>query len=168
LHARAPSLGGRPRDLRPTRPRAAAGCRMTSRFASLFPAHPPIVGVIHLPPSLSYPSFPGRAEALGALRRDVSALVKGGADAVLIENDNDKPHTLVVSKAQVAWLTQAACATREQTSAPVGIGVQRIDWEATLAIAAAAGLDFVRLDVFVDRVVMLDTDVRVRPPQGGG
>ena len=136
---------------------------MTSRLRTLFAARPPLVGVVHLAPSLSYATFPGRTAALDGLRSDLAALAAGGIDGVLLENDNDKPHTLTVSKAQVAWLTQAACVAREATTLPVGIGVQRIDWEATVAIAAAAGLDFVRLDVFVDRVRMLDQDVAVDP-----
>jgi membrane complex biogenesis BtpA family protein len=124
---------------------------------------PSFIACIHLCPSLSYPAFPGRARALELLSADVSAALEGGADAILLENDNDRPHTLTVSKAQVAWITQAACTTRAMTSVPVGLGVQRVDWEATIGIAVAAGLDFVRLDVFVDEVRMLDQNVKVEP-----
>jgi membrane complex biogenesis BtpA family protein len=122
---------------------------------------PSFIACIHLCPSLSYPAFPGRERALELLSADVSAALEGGADAILLENDNDRPHTLTVSTAQVAWITQAACMTRAMTRVPVGLGVQRIDWEATLGIAVAAGLDFVRLDVFVDEVRMLEQTVKV-------
>jgi membrane complex biogenesis BtpA family protein len=121
---------------------------------------PSFVACIHLCPSLSYPGFPGRERALELLAADVSAALEGGADAILLENDNDRPHTLTVGKAQVAWIAQAACATRAMTRVPVGIGVQRVDWEATIAIAVAAGLEFVRLDVFVDDVRMLEQVVK--------
>jgi membrane complex biogenesis BtpA family protein len=99
------------------------------------------------------------------LEQDFAALLAGGVEGVLLENDADKPHTLTVSKAQVAWLTRLAVAAREQLPVPLGIGVQRIDWEAALAVAAAAALDFVRLDVFVDRVRMLDQVVEVNPEE---
>jgi membrane complex biogenesis BtpA family protein len=126
---------------------------------------PSFIACIHLCPSLSYPAFPGRARALELLSADVSAALDGGVDAILLENDNDRPHTLTVSKAQVAWITQAACATRARTSLPVGLGVQRVDWEATIGIAVAAGLDFVRLDVFVDEVRMLEQAVKIDPSE---
>lgn len=124
---------------------------------------PSFIACIHLCPSLSYPAFPGRARALELLAADVTAALDGGVDAILLENDNDRPHTLTVSKAQVAWITQAACMTRAMTRLPVGLGVQRVDWEATIGIAVAAGLDFVRLDVFVDEVRMLDQAVNIDP-----
>jgi hypothetical protein len=124
---------------------------------------PPLVAVIHLPPSLSLGGFPGREAALQAVRTDVEAAERAGVDGVLLENDADKPHTMVVSKAQVAWLALEAEAARRVTRLPLGIGVQRIDWEASLAVAAAAALDFVRLDVFVDRVRMQGELVVVDP-----
>ena len=134
-----------------------------ARLGALFPGGPPLVAVVHLPPSPGYPSFPGLDAALAAVRADVTALAAGGVDGVLLENDSDKPHTLTVSKAQVAWLTRACLAAREAAPLPLGVGVQRIDWEASLAVAAAAALDFVRLDVFVDRVRMQGETVEVSP-----
>ncbi|HVH42391.1 MAG TPA: BtpA/SgcQ family protein [Labilithrix sp.] len=123
------------------------------------------IAAVHLPPSLSLDGFPGRRTALEWIERDVGAALSGGADAVLLENENDKPHTLVVSDAQVAWLTEVSGFVRRMTEAPVGLNVQRIDWEANLAIAAAAGLDFIRLDVFVDRVRMQGEEVVLRPEE---
>lgn len=122
-----------------------------------------LVAALHLPPSLSLSGFPGRDAAMRAIERDVETALDGGSDAILLENENDKPHTLLVSKAQIAWLTEVCSYVRRLTRAPVGLNVQRIDWEANLAIAVAAELDFVRLDVFVDRVRMQGEDVMVDP-----
>jgi hypothetical protein len=123
---------------------------------ALAPAHTsttkPLVGCVHLAPSRGTPGFLGVAPSLAALDADLAALA--GVDAILLENENDKPHTLLVNDDQVAWLTRAAVFARERTRVPLGINVQRIDWEATFAIAAAAELDFVRLDTLVDRVRM--------------
>lgn len=119
--------------------------------------------MVHLPPSLGYAAFPGTSAALDLVRRDMDALRAGGVDGVLLENDNDKPHTILVSKAQVAWLALACRAARDAVEVPVGVGVQRMDMEATLAVAAAAELELVRLDVFVDTVVMQGEEVRGDP-----
>ncbi len=128
-----------------------------------FPSPRPLVAVVHLPPSLGYPAFPGTTAALDLVRRDMDALRAGGVDGVLLENDADKPHTILVSKAQVAWITLACRAARDAVDVPVGVGVQRMDVEATLAVAAAAELELVRLDVFVDTVIMQGEEVRGDP-----
>jgi hypothetical protein len=125
----------------------------------------PLVAVVHLPPSLGYPTCPGIQVALATLERDLQTLARAGVDGVLLENDADKPHSLTVSKAAVAWLTRLATAARAWLPLPLGIGVQRIDWQAALAVATAASLDFVRLDVFVDRVRMNDELVEVSPAE---
>jgi len=130
---------------------------------SLFHNKRPLVAVVHLPPSLGYAACPGLEAARAGLGHDLDALVSAGFDGVIIENDNDKPHTLTVSQAQVAWLTQLAAFARARVDLPLGIGVQRIDWEATIAIAAATSLELVRLDVFVDEVEMLGQRVTVDP-----
>jgi len=139
-----------------------------SRFASLFhavlPARP-LIAVVHLPPSLGYASCPGIEDGVRMLAEDLGVLSQAGFDGVLLENDADKPHALMVSKAQVAWLTRLAHEARARVAVPLGIGVQRIDWDATLSVAAAASLDFVRLDVFVDRVRMQGEIVIVDPTE---
>ena len=120
-----------------------------------------LIGVVHLAPSLGTPGFPGVREALAALEADLEALA--GMDGVLLENDNDKPHTLVVNRQQLAWLARVAAHARARVTRPLGINVQRIDWRAAFAIAAAAELDLVRLDTLVDRVRMGGEEVALDP-----
>lgn len=134
-----------------------------SRVEAMFARERPLIGVIHLPRSLGLAGFSGIDPSLDALAADLRALSEGGVDGVLLENDDDEPTDLVVSKAQVAWITRASIFARERVRAPLGLGVQRIDWEASIAIAAAAELDFVRLDVFVDRVRMGGREAEVAP-----
>jgi uncharacterized protein len=123
----------------------------------------PLIACLHLPPSPGCRGFGGRAVALSRLTSDLEAAIGAGVDGILLENENDKPHSLTVSTPQVAWLTFLAMEARRQTVLPLGIGVQRIDWQATLAVAAAAALDMVRLDVFVDRVRMQGEVVEIEP-----
>lgn len=134
-------------------------------MTGLFSNKRPLVGVIHNPPSLGYAGFPGHTPALEAILEDVRILESEGFDGVLLENENDKPHKLVLGKSETAWLTRVACAVRNATKLPVGINVQRIDWEATIAVAAAAELAFARLDVFVDTVRMQGKVVRIDPAE---
>lgn len=128
----------------------------------MLPQHP-LVACLHLPPGPGCVGFAGRAASLQAMHADLAALDAAGFDAILLENENDKPHTLVVSRAQAAWLAMLAVEARGATRRPLAIGVQRIDWESTLAVAAAADLQAVRLDTFVDRVVMQGATVEVDP-----
>ena len=123
----------------------------------------PLVACLHLPPGPGCVGFVGRQACLDALALDLAALDEAGFDSILLENENDKPHTLTVSNAQATWLSMLAVEARRLTRRPLGIGVQRIDWETTLAVAAAAGLAMVRLDTFVDRVVMQGQTVEVDP-----
>jgi membrane complex biogenesis BtpA family protein len=132
------------------------------RFRELLPVPRPLVAVVHLPPSPGCRGHLGTAGSRDALARDLDAL-GDGFDAVLLENDNDEPQMLEVDKAPVAFITRLAALAKERLGRPVGVNVQRIDWKAALAVAAAAELEFVRLDVFVDRVRMLDVPVEVEP-----
>lgn len=125
----------------------------------------PLTAVVHLPPSLSYAAFPGMKQALAWVLADIEALARGGFTSVLLENDCDKPHTILVNKAQVAWLTRVCAEVRQGFTGTVGVGVQRMDWEATLAVAAAAELDFVRLDAYVDTVEMDGQVVSPKPAE---
>ena len=128
-----------------------------------FSTQKPLIAAIHLAPSLSYESFHGVQRSLDEFAADLDACIAGGLDGILLENENDKPHTLMVGKAQVAWLTRVAVFARSRTALPVGLNVQRIDWDATLAVAAAAELPFVRLDTFVDKVVMQGETIDLDP-----
>ena len=116
-----------------------------------------LVGCIHLAPSAGTPGFRGEARSLAELEADLAALE--GVDAILLENEHDKPHTLYANPEQAAWLERVSHHARARIQLPLGINVQRIDWETSFAVAAAAKLDFVRLDVLVDRVRMEGQEV---------
>jgi membrane complex biogenesis BtpA family protein len=120
-------------------------------FARLFPPQP-IIGMIALPPSPGYPASPGVDALVAAALADLAALEAGGAHAVLVENDFDQPHTLTVGPEVVAALTRVVAEVVRQARIPVGVQALLNDWRASLAIAAAGGARFVRLDFFVDRV----------------
>jgi hypothetical protein len=123
-----------------------------NRFKALFPQPKPIIGMISLPPLPGYPTFNTIDALIEVALADLEALERGGASGVLIENDFDQPHTLIAGPEIVAAMTRVAREVTARAHVPVGVQVLLNDWRASLAIAAAANAQFVRLDFFVDRV----------------
>lgn len=123
-----------------------------TRFAATFPTPRPLIGMIALPPGPGYPAFTSVEALVEAALADLAALEAGGVDGVLVENDFDQPHTLAVGAEVIAAMTRVTRAVVERAQVPVGIEVLLNDWRGSLAVAAAAGAAFVRLDFFVDRV----------------
>ena len=119
-----------------------------------------IVGVIHLPPLPGYPASPGIEAIVDKARADLRALESGPVDAVLVENENDQPHRVRAASETTAVMTRV---TRELVTASrscrVGVEILLNDPEASLAVAKAAGADFIRTDYFVDPME--------RPEHGG-
>jgi uncharacterized protein len=115
-------------------------------------APPVLIGMISLPPLPGYAGCPGIDALVDAALHDMAALHEGGADAALVENDFDRPHALVVGAEVVAAMTRVTAEVVRRAPFPVGVQVLLNDWRASLAVAAAAGARFVRLDFFVDRV----------------
>ncbi len=88
-------------------------------------------------------------DVLEAARRDAAALAEGGCDAVMVENFFDVPfYKSHVPPATVAAMTVAVAAVVEEVGElPVGVNVLRNDGRSALAIAAATGASFVRINV---------------------
>ncbi|MFW6206114.1 MAG: BtpA/SgcQ family protein, partial [Gemmatimonadota bacterium] len=112
-----------------------------------------IIGVLHLPP---LPGAPGWGGSMGAVldraRSDARALDAGGVgaggvDALLVENYGDHPFHRTVGPGTVAAMTAVVLAVREESDLPVGVNVLRNDAAAALAVAAAAGAAFIRVNV---------------------
>jgi hypothetical protein len=81
---------------------------------------------------------------------DARAYADAGMAGVLVENFGDAPfYPDDVPKETVAAMTAVACAVRSEVTVPAGVNVLRNDAAAALAVAAAAGLEFVRINVHV-------------------
>jgi uncharacterized protein len=110
----------------------------------------PFVGMIHLSPlagSVAY-ARRGTRPILDAALRDLRFLEEGGVDAVMVENFGDSPFAKTAPRETIAMLTAIVVRLVEAAHIPLGVNVLRNDGAAALAIAAATGAAFVRVNVF--------------------
>lgn len=113
----------------------------------------PIIGVIHLNTLPGQIGFSSMDNLIKQTVNSAEKLQKGGVDGILIENASDKPHTMTVSKAQVAAMSVLVKEAVEKSDIPIGVTCLLLDWEANFAIAKASGAKFTRLNVLVDTVM---------------
>jgi membrane complex biogenesis BtpA family protein len=116
---------------------------------SMFGKDKPIIGMVHLWPLPGAPGYSGYGmdTILDQARRDTEALLEGGVDGLIVENMWDLPY-YVGTDPQLEAVTAQAVAARlvaEMADVPVGVNVIHNGWQAELAIAVAAELDFLRI-----------------------
>jgi len=115
-----------------------------------FAAEKPLIGMIHLLPlagSVKY--VVGSSGAiLDTALRDLHALESGGADAAIVENLADAPYAVNAPRETIAMMSVVVHQLVEKAHVPIGVNVLRNDGLAAMAIAAAAGASFVRVNVF--------------------
>ncbi len=108
------------------------------------------VGVLHL---LPLPAAPRGSPGMHAVREralaDAAALAEGGATGAIIENFGDAPFAAgAVDPHVVATMAVLAAEVRARhPSLQLGINVLRNDARAALAVAAAVGAEWVRINV---------------------
>lgn len=124
---------------------------MPSKFYKIFKRKKVIIGAVHFPPLLGYYNCPGLKIALDNALRDLKAFEKGGVDGIIIENNYDIPHKILVNQETVAAMTFLGEKIRSATKLPLGINVLWNDYKAALSIAKVLGLQFIRIPVFVDK-----------------
>jgi len=118
-----------------------------------------LVGVVHLAPLPGTAGAPPRAaDAMRAVLdralADAAALQAGGLDGAIIENFGDAPFFRDrVPPSVVAAMTHACTEIRRATKFTLGANVLRNDVSSALAIAAACGLSFVRVNVHAGAMV---------------
>ena len=109
----------------------------------------PVIGMLHLLPLPGAPRFGGSVEMIRtAMLRDAEALTEGGVNGLMIENFGDVPfYPGRVPACVVAQMTALAVQVRQRFDLPLGINVLRNDGCSALAVAHAAGAQFVRVNV---------------------
>jgi hypothetical protein len=108
-----------------------------------------LIGVVHLRPLPGSPGWTGSmAAVVAAAIADARAYERGGADALFVENFGDRPFTRhAVGPETVAALAVAGQAVRVAVRLPIGFNVLRNDAAAALALCAACGGSFIRVNV---------------------
>ncbi len=115
----------------------------------MFGVEKPVIGMIHLLPLPGAPGydFYGLGAVIEHALRDAEALISGGVDALVVENMWDLPYYVGADVPPEEMTAQAVAARAivEAVDVPVGINVIHNGGRVTLAIAVAAGADFIRV-----------------------
>ena len=108
-----------------------------------------LIGMIHLAPLPGSPRPLSMDAVVTAAVDDAAALAEAGFDALMVENYGDVPfYADEVPPITVAAMTRAVGAVVDAAAGlPVGVNVLRNDARAALAVAAATGASFIRVNV---------------------
>ncbi|MGH7266165.1 MAG: BtpA/SgcQ family protein [Candidatus Rokuibacteriota bacterium] len=121
---------------------------------SLLAARRPVVGMVHLLPLPGSPRARPLDDVLRRALADARSLARGGVDGLLVENYGDAPFApCAVDPATVAAMAVVVAEVGRAVRLPVGVNVLKNDARAALAIAAATGAAFIRVNVHVGAVV---------------
>ncbi len=115
-----------------------------------------VIGMVHLPSLPGSPRWNGSmARVVASALADARALIGGGVDALLVENFGDAPFTPGrVEPATVAAMSVVAAEVRRALpGTPLGVNVLKNDARAALAVAAAVGAEFIRVNVHAGAVL---------------
>ncbi|MFH1143436.1 MAG: BtpA/SgcQ family protein [Candidatus Eisenbacteria bacterium] len=110
----------------------------------------PLIGVVHLQPLPGSPGYRGSLPAIvRRALRDAEAYLRGGMDALLVENYGDVPFFREAVPAEtIAAMAAIAREIRRLGRFPLGVNVLRCDGLGALSVAMAAEAQFIRVNVF--------------------
>ncbi len=114
-----------------------------------------VIGMVHLRALPGAPRWTGSMDVvIDAALADARALVEGEVDALLVENHGDVPFAPGrVDAASVAAMAVVVHEIRDAVPVPIGVNVLKSDALSALAVAAATGARFIRVNVHVGAVV---------------
>ena len=116
-------------------------------FADRFGARA-LFGMVHLRALPGAPLFASLDEVIDAALTDVRALAEGGVDGYVVENFGDRPFFKNRVPAEtIAAMTRVIAELARAVPLPFGVNVLRNDARAALAVAAATGAAFIRVNV---------------------
>jgi membrane complex biogenesis BtpA family protein len=130
--------------------------RYQQSIAGVLPAgRAAMIGVVHLKPLPGSPQWGGDfALVVKSAVADALAYERGGADVLVVENFGDIPFTRgAVPPETIAAMAVAGAAVKATVRLPVGFNVLRNDAAAALALCAACGGAFIRVNVHTGAMV---------------
>ena len=117
-------------------------------FADRF-GRQPLIGMVHLRALPGAPLFAGAiGDVVEAALADARAIESGGGAALMFENFGDRPFVRDrVEAVTVAAMARVIAEVVREVRLPFGVNVLRNDAASALAIAAATGASFIRVNV---------------------
>jgi membrane complex biogenesis BtpA family protein len=111
--------------------------------------------MVHLAPLPGSPGFArGLSQVIDRAVGEAQLIERAGFGAVIVENYGDLPFLKQrVGPETIASMAIVARAVKQVARIPVGINVLRNDYEAALAVAAATGCEFVRINILTGAFV---------------
>ncbi len=109
---------------------------------------PRLIGMIHLEPLPGAPGYGGSMDTiLDRARVDARAIAAAGFEGIMVENFGDAPFfTDDAPKVTIAAMSRAVSEVAA-VGLPTGVNVLRNDGLGALAVAAATGAQFIRINV---------------------
>ncbi len=126
-----------------------------SDFKSLLANKPVLIGMVHLPALPGSPDYRGDFEdVIRFAEKEAKTIYKSGFNAIMLENLGDVPYFPdQVPNETIAAMAIIADRIKSITKLPVGVNVLRNDALAALAIAVAAQLAFMRVNILIGAAV---------------
>jgi membrane complex biogenesis BtpA family protein len=113
-----------------------------------------VFGMVHLDPLPGAPLFTSLDAALEHALIDVRAIAEGGCDGFVVENFGDRPFAKGRVEAEtVAAMARVVGELAREVALPFGVNVLRNDALSALAVAAATGAAFIRVNVHTGAAV---------------
>lgn len=122
---------------------------MPVNFLSLFVRPKPVIAMVHTGPSPGMPGFVSIEALVDRALEETDIYLSAGVDGILVENMHDFPpiHEREMGPEVAAYMTRVAREVKQRASSiPVGIQVLFQANRTALAVALAAGCDFIRAE----------------------
>ncbi|HEY9907753.1 MAG TPA: BtpA/SgcQ family protein [Thermosynechococcaceae cyanobacterium] len=118
-------------------------------LTQIFKTPNPIIGVVHLLPLPTAPTWGGNLKAvIDRAEREATALASGGVDGIIVENFFDAPFCKdQVDPAVVSAMSLIVARLQQMVTLPIGLNVLRNDAHSALAIATCTQAQFIRVNV---------------------
>ena len=124
---------------------------MSKLLSMIKSSEKPVIGMVQLDPlpGSSRHTTGGVNRILDRAFEEADTLVTNGVDVLMVQNLGDLPVAAAAAAPQVACMTRVVTEVLGRFGLPVGINLLENDAEAMIAVASAAGADFVRIKVYV-------------------
>ena len=111
-----------------------------------------VIGMVHFSPLEGDPAFPGKQLVRERAEQDLAALLTGGVDVVMFENNFDDPKFAELPPTQAAHFEELVRELVAMLTIPWGICALWNDYKLGFQLCQKYGGTMVRVPVFVDSV----------------